>query len=279
MPWKRHRLNLVQEEEAAGRTREIFEDVKQTLGVPYVSPLFQALASFPQFFDLFWKSAKPVVSTREFFLYSERLEAEAYTRVHNYFPVPSLADQSAVHETIDFYQYSSPMLLLLTAALLQEFETPGLPKQPSIPAVSPRTFSRIQFLADEAAAPAASQKIFADIRRTLDVPFLSSCYLNLGQWPDFLKVYWESLKPTLRTALYEQHRLRLRDSAVVLAAELPGPLQLSVTDMEGAGVDFNDVHSVVQITELFLNVLSGQLINMAFAKIGLEVGEREQKAA
>jgi hypothetical protein len=287
MPWKRHRLNLVREEESTGRTHEILTEIRQALGLPYVSTLFQALASFPQFFDLFWKSAKPVVSTQEFFLCSERLGAEAYTRVHNYFSVPSLPAQNepgppaqnGLQQTIDFYQYSSPMLLLLAAALLQEFETPGLPKQPSTPVASHPNFSRMQFLADEGAAPAASQKILDDIKRTLDVPFLSTCYVNLGQWPDFLKGYWESLKPMLRTALYEQHRLALRDSALAIAAELPEPLQLPVTEMEAAGVDLNDVHSVVQLTELFLDVLSGQVINMAFAKIGLEDGQSEQKAA
>lgn len=277
----------MREEDADGRTHEIFEEIKQALGVPYVSTLFQALASFPRFFDLFWKSAGTVVSTQEFFRYSGRLGAEAYTRVHNYFSVPPLPAGNApsspaqigLQQTIDFYQYSSPMLLLLTAALLQEFESPGLPKQPSTPAVPPPTFSRMRLLPDENATPDAGRRILDDIKRTLDAPFLSTCYLSLGQWPGFLKVYWESLKPTLRTAPYEQQRLAVRDSALSLAAELPQPLQLSIAEMEEKGVNLNNLYSIAQLTELFLDMLSGEVINMAFAKIGLEDGERAQAAA
>lgn len=280
----------MREQDAEGRTREIFAGIKQSLGVPYVSTLFQALASFPRFFDLFWKSAETVVSTREFFRHSECLGAEAYTRVHNYFSVPSLRtaalengpgleDQTGLQQIVDFYQYSSPMLLLLTAALLQEFESPGSSKQHSTPADPPATFSGMQFLIDEDAASAAGQRILEDIKRTLDIPFLSTCYLNLGQWPGFLKLYWESLKPTLRTAPYEHHRLAIRESALLLAAELPQPLQLSMAEMEEEGVNLNNLYSIVQLTELFLDVLSGEVINMAFAKIGLEDGSRERAAA
>jgi hypothetical protein len=137
----------------------------------------------------------------------------------------------------------------------------------------------MQFLMDEDAASAAGQRILDDIKRTLDAPFLSTCYLNLGQWPGFLKLYWESLKPTLRTAPYEHHRLAIRDSALSLAAELPQPLQLSMAEMEEEGVNLNNLYSIVQLTELFLDVLSGEVINMAFAKIGLEDGSRQRAAA
>ena len=288
MPWKKIKLNLVTEKQAEGRTHEIFEEIKQALGVPYVSTFFQALASFPQFLDLFWNATKPVVSTQEFFSFSDRVGAEAYTRVHNYFSLPSPqnepealfgSDGAALHQVIDLYQHSSPVMLLICAALVQEFENPGREAQQGTPSSLQQKFSGVSLIAEEDAAPAASRRLFEDIKRTLNTPFLSSCYLNLGQSPELLKRYWESLKPLLRTPAYEQHRLAILESALSLAAELPEPLQLSVSQMEEAGVRFDDIHRIAQVAELFLDVLSRQVLNMAFAKICVESKWQDEVAA
>jgi hypothetical protein len=292
MPGKKIKVNLAPEKQAEGQTREIFQQIKHALGVPYVATFFRALASFPQFLELFWNAAKPVVSTQEFFSFSERLGAEAYTRVHNYLSAPQLQNGSTeahfeigndngtgLPQVIELYQHSSPMLLLICAALVQEFENPGREAQPGTPISSQQKFSEIALITEEDAAPAASRKIFEDIKRTLNIPFLSSCYLNLGQSPEFLKRSWESLKPVLRTPAYEQHRLAILESALSLAAELPEPLQLSVSQMEEAGVLFDDIHRIAQVAELFLDVLSRQVLNMAFAKICLESEWKGQVAA
>lgn len=289
MPWKKIKLNPVTEKQAEGRTREIFEDIRQTLGVPYVSTFFQALASFPRFLDLFWNATKPVLGTHEFFQFSDRLGAEAYTRVHNYFSPPRLqngsmevsfsSDEASLHQVIELYQHSSAALLLICAALVQEFENPGREAHQGTPRNPQQKFSEISVITEEEAAPAASRKIFEDIKRTLNTPFLSSCYLNLGHSPEFLKRYWESLKPLLRTPAYEQHRLAILESALSLAAELPEPLQLSVSQMEEAGVLFDDIHRIAQVAELFLDTLTRQVLNMAFAKICVESEWQDEAAA
>jgi len=129
------------------------------------------------------------------------------------------------------------------------------------------------------APPAATRKIYEDIKRTLGAPFLNTVYLSLARWPDFLSAYWESLKPWLKTPLYEQNRLAMRDSALSLAAILPRPLELSTAQMEEAGVPKDDINGVVQLAESFLDLLSKQALNIAFAKIGLEDGETSEVAA
>ena len=117
------------------------------------------------------------------------------------------------------------------------------------------------------------------MKRTLGTPFLATCYINFGRWPDFLKTYWDSLKPNIRTARYEQHRLALRESALACAVELPETLQLSTTQMEEQGVPEEDLNTVVHVADLFLNLLSQQVLNMAYAKIGLEDGIISKLAA
>ena len=290
MGFKRHKLHLVKENQAEGRIAEIYFEVRRTLGIPHVNVMFQAFASFPEFFDLFWTALKPILETQEFFSFSERLGAEAYTRVHNYFSVPDLRTkvtemdfsagaQNELQQVVNLYHYNYPALLLICAALLQAFENPGSPqRQGTRPALHP-AYSGHPVLVEEEVAPAPTRKIYEDMKRTLGTAFLATCYINFGRWPDFLKTYWDSLKPMIKTARYEQHRVALRESALALAAELPETLQLSTAQMEEQGVPEEDLNTVVHITDLFLNLLSQQVLNIAYAKIGLEDGITSKLAA
>src|SRR5947209_16598234 len=45
MPAKKHKFHLVREHEAEGRVAEIFEEIRETLGIPHVNVFFQAFAS------------------------------------------------------------------------------------------------------------------------------------------------------------------------------------------------------------------------------------------
>ena len=80
-------------------------------------------------------------------------------------------------------------------------------------------------------------------------------------------------------AIYRRWGLALRESALACAAELPETLQLSTTQMEEQGVPEDDLNTVVHISDLFLNLLSQQVLNMAYAKIGLEDGIISKLAA
>jgi plasmid maintenance system antidote protein VapI len=308
MSWKKHKLHL-EEASAQGRTAEIFAEIKHTLGVPHVNKLFQALAPFPEFFDLFWRTAKPALETQEFFSYSDRLAAEAYTRMHNYFPALDLQRKildlqnridlqskmdlqskievlelsgeihNELRQVVELYHYNYPLLLLLCAALEQAFENPNsVQRTGTVPARHPVFVAGPATVAEELAPP-PTRRIYDEMKRTLGTPFLSNSYLNLGRWPDFLKAYWDSLKPMLRTPLYEQHRLAVRDSAISFAAELPEPLQLSTNQMAEAGVPEKDINRIVQLKDLFLDLMSKEVLNIALAKIGLEDSMRSALAA
>ena len=61
-----------------------------------------------------------------------------------------------------------------------------------------------------------------------------------------------------------------------LADDLPNAPQLSVEHMQDAGLKDDEISAAIHITEEFLEVLSGLVINVAFAKISLEGGNRAQ---
>jgi hypothetical protein len=284
MPWRKgNRLKLVAEDEACGRTQEIFVEIKQTLGVPQVNAIFQAFAVYPEFLDLFWRAMRPVADTQQFFHLGDRLRAETYTRVHNYFPVPDLCSpvcaeglsgeaRQALSETVDLFHYLDPLLLLLAVALMQAFEKPvGQPCRESVPAEHPVFLCRPPLMGEETAPP-RTQAVYEDMKRTLEVPVLSTAYQAFARFPAFLESYWSVLKPATQSALYTLSHTGVRETAWCLLREFPARVELTVDQLSEAGISDDDITAVVRITELFVEALSRLVLNVAVAKIGLEGG-------
>jgi|ERR1051326_3062461 hypothetical protein len=290
MAWKRQKLRLIPEAEADPEILAIYGEIKHALGLPYVNPMFQALGAYPKYFRVFWNALRPDLETREFFSLSQRLGAEAYTRVHNYLNVPNLGRkvqemefssgaQEELRDVIDLYLYNNSVLLVIAAAQMQGFENPAAsPRPASVPAEHPSHPER-PVLVDERNAPPETRRIYDDIKKTMGSPFLNTSYINFGRWPDFLREYWAALKPVMLTPLYEQNRVAIRNSALSLATEVPHPLQLSPTQLEEAGVSESDLDAVIHTTDFFLELLSKQLLNISFAKIALEGGAHTTVAA
>ena len=282
---RKRRLPLVREADASGRTLEIFQEIKAALGVPHVNLIFQAYAAYPKFLDSMWKAMQPAVETREFFQNGDRLRAEAYTRTHNYFLVPDLCScirdihfstgaQHELTDVVELFHYNNPLLLLITAMQLHAFEDgPPHHRRAETGADHP-VISQKPVQITEESAPAPMRKIYEDIKRTLGVSFINTDYQALARWPDFLTMYWNAFKPLASSPLYGENRHALRESALALASDLPNGPQLSVEPMQEAGLTEDEISAGIHITEEFLDVLSGLLLNVAFAKIALEGGNR-----
>lgn len=275
----------MREADASGRTLEIFQEIKAALGVPHVNLIFQAYAVYPRFLDLMWQKLRPAAETREFFQHADRLRAEAYTRTHNYFIIPDLCSsirdihfstgaQHELNDVVELFHYNNPLLLLIAAMLLQAFEDgPPHPRSAATGAEHPVILEKPVQIAEES-APAPMRKIYEDIKRTLGVSYVNTDYQALARWPDFLTMYWNAFKPVASSPLYGESRHALRESALALASDLPNAPQLGVEHMQAAGLEDEEISGAIHITEEFLDVISGLLLNVAFAKIALEGGNR-----
>jgi hypothetical protein len=284
MPLRRNsRLPLVTEAEATGRTREIYQEIKLALGLPHVNLFFQAFGPHPEFLELQWRAFRPVVSTGEFFRLAERLRAEAYTRVQNYFRVPDLCGDAqqkdfspgALHEmtgVVELFHYNNPLLLLICAAQTQALEEVAFSDvAAALPPNHPQ-FTVKPTTVPEESAPAPTRKLYEEIKAAMGLTFVNTDYRAFARWPDFLAEYWRVLKPALASPLYGEHKRRMCESALSLALELPAAPDLGMEALAAAGIDDEECSAIVKTTDLFLNVLSGLVLNVAFAKIGLEGG-------
>ena len=282
---RKRRLPLVCEADATGRTLEIYREIKSALGVPHVNLIFQAYGAHPEFIDLMWKLLRPAVETRDFFVKADRLGAEAYTRMHNYFSIPDLCThirqiqfttgaQDELTGVVDLFHYNNPLLLLIAALQLQAFEDgPSRPWSAETGADHP-VFLERPIKVTEEAAPAPIRRVYEEMKRTLGISYINTDYQAFARWPDFLNVYWSALKPALTSPLYVESKHALRESALTLASELPNGPQIPAEHAEEFKVNGEELNAAIHITEEFLTVLSGLVLNVAFAKIALEGGNQ-----
>jgi alkylhydroperoxidase/carboxymuconolactone decarboxylase family protein YurZ len=54
-------INLITEEEATGKVKEIFEDIKARLSIDFVPNLYRAMAAKPDFLEASWKKSQAVM--------------------------------------------------------------------------------------------------------------------------------------------------------------------------------------------------------------------------
>jgi hypothetical protein len=287
---RKRRLALVRESDATGRTLEIYQEIKKVLGIPYVSAIFQAYGACPRCLDLMWELLLPALDTQDFFQCSDRLRAEAYTSMHNYFAVPDLGSRirqihlstGAQHEltnVVDLFQYNDPLLLLIAAVQLQAFEDGPTHARAAKAGADHPMFTQRPVLLTEEAAPAPIRKIYDDIKRTLGVSFIGTDFQAFARWPDFLALYWDALKLAVSSPLYGEHKHALRESALALASELPNAPLLSVEHMKDAALTDEEIITAIHITDEFLDLSSRSVLNAAFAKISVDGGNQIQAPA
>lgn len=286
MRWKRgSQLKLVNEADAPRRTREIYAEVRQRLGVPTVPKLYEAYAAFPEFLDLHWQAFRPVLESRQFFLLGARMAAECYTRAHNYFPnpkLPSINTQSgtveplSLTEVIDFYQYLDPLLLLIAVAQMQALEGPlGQGQAQSEPAHHPSFPVAPPVLGDEEASPDV-HRIWEERRQILALAFISDEHRSLACWPGFYLEYWSALNNLLQSPLYPDSQSRIVESAWSLVRELPGRIDTEIPQLLEAGVKDEQLSALAATNAAFVQALSGLVLDITFARIGSEAATRTE---
>ena len=289
MRWRRgNHLKLVDEAEAPPRTREIFDEVRHSLGLPVVPSLYQAYAAYPGFLEIHWQAFRPAVRSRQFFLLGARLAAESYTRVHNYFDVDSLASRElhcngtagpSLAQALDYYQYLDPLLLLIASAQMQAFEGPAGSEQiASEPAQHP-TFPVSPRLLNDAEATPAQHRMWGERRRLLELAFISDEHRAMACWPGFYQEYWRALQELMRSPLFTDCQYRIGESAFGLARELPARLETSVPQLLEAGLTDEEVASLAHINEAFGLALSGLILDITFARVACEGGTHREGRA
>jgi hypothetical protein len=181
-----------------------------------------------------------------------------------------LSEAEELTAGLDLYQQRAAAILLLFSAQMQALDGPvGREGEPI--RVEPPEVAREEWVRENNPDERVS-RVLGEIPRALQVPYLNPEYVVLARWPEFLQPYWELLKTMLESPLYCECHYGVRESAWTLARELPGPVEMSLSEM---GMKQQDLASLARMLELFVKNLSGLVLNMAIAGICLEGGNQQ----
>ena len=214
-------LREVMPEDAPAPVREVYEDVRRRLRVPFVNYLFRALANYPDFLTGAWWRLAPGLGTRAFEHEADRLREEALLCP---VPHPSERDWQALGGGEVFRPFTETLhyvlpKLLLVASAMDDGLASDQADRPEIPlGIAPGAVGAE--MADPERVEPRVKRLFDDVRDHHGHPGVASYYRVLGRYPDLLEAVWNDLRPRVRSAEYDAQSARLRGLATERSREV-----------------------------------------------------------
>src|SRR5574340_525480 len=187
--------------EASPEIRNIFEEIQDTMGIPWVPISWQSYAMYPNVLKLFWERLKPVVETKSFLHDAIAITVHAYQDTAvlykpSYQPTLSSQECQKIEWELDAFEFGNSQLLIQQEALSQALKSES--KSESITTGTPRTASSYRQpeieMIEEENAPSEIKELYQDIKITLGLPIVNSDYKALAKWLPFFKPAWEDAK-------------------------------------------------------------------------------------
>ncbi|MCL4499424.1 MAG: halocarboxylic acid dehydrogenase DehI family protein [Chloroflexi bacterium] len=272
-------LNLIGDEEADDMTAGIYGDIRETLRIPWTPTIFQALASYPNYLSLAWRTIKPAVGTDEFrsdgFGIREAAEVDVQAK-HK--PLRTLADTAAVglddddldhiRDAIHVFKYGNPKLAIIANALYRSFQGAtvgsGDRSNPAELTNEERYIREVPLeIIEENEAGEDVRGIYDDIKTALDMPIVNTDYKALAQWPGFLELAWHDLKEAMKEEWYEMVVDGVWKLSSQLANDLTVPITLDRNSVMAAGVSEDDLDALENVIDLFASGLPGLIVNIS----------------
>jgi len=277
MVWKRPNRRLIGEAEASAGIAEVYTEIKSLLRVPQVPLLFQIYAGNGSFLTQFWRALKPVLRTRAFAGAAERLSADAYTRMHNYFEIADLrlggggAAPPELARALETFQRQDARLLLLLSLAAEAFDNPvGQSSTPAEEAAAEDCSFNPALPETEMSAQTA--RILEEARRQSGVGVAPPELRVLAAWPEFLGQYWQNWKGIAESPMLSACENQLLRHSIELAYRLPGPVELSFAALRESGVKEEDFSGMARLARRWHRAFARQLLQLSGAKIAFEGG-------
>ena len=269
-------MHVIRESEANPGIAEVYNDIKSSLSLPQVPLFFQMCAASGPFLPQFWEAVKPVVRTRAFLAAAQRLRADAYTRMHNYFEIPSdsfgLAAPPELAATLELFHYQGGALLLLLSLAAEALDNPIGQPFVSPEEGSPQAFGIAPILVEDEAAAPGTRKVLDEARRQYGLGVVPMEFRALAAWPAFLNQHWQLWKQMADSPILAvcEHQLLLH--SFELAHALPGPVELSSATLRQNGMTEEEFSGIVRFTNHWNRASAMLLLQIAAAKISAEGG-------
>jgi len=255
--------------------KEIYEDTKAALRVPWMGVVAMSFARYPRFYATLWGAFRELSASAQFVAACHELRQEAESaslsapsvlqKLHELgYTEPEIAEIRALIEI--FSHGNMPYLLIATAArLLLEGNEIGTSRSISKPVQSqhgPAAGGKL-VLMEPHHAERQLQALYDDLKSTIGLPFLNTDYRALARWPSYFDVAWRSLKPLIGTPAYDEAVERVHKKAVALVLALPNPGELTRARLVAAANEDTGAESVLDVVRLFQWLLPSLVVNVA----------------
>ena len=276
----------IPEHRADQALREIYRDLKVTFGVPWVGVITQAVAYYRPFFSEAWSRFTPSAKTHFFERVSDEMSLSSWEHMKQSFVIVSQVDH--LHKTgysefelaqigavLDIFDYGNPKYLIFATAIKEGLLTGrslgGSAKQgrDSLPRPPIFKLDPIPVMVEEHHALGVLSDVYADIKRTLQLPFINSDYKAMARWPSYLEQAWAALKPCIDTPAYQAARLEIHQQALAAVDNLPIVYRMSKADALQAGLADTEIDELIRVISLFQWLLSGLILNVTHFKLAM----------
>jgi hypothetical protein len=282
------RLPEVMPDEADPYVRLIYEDIRNTLRVPFVNTIFRVLANYPTYLSFVWSQLGPYLRKRSMERAADELRAgnalgplleEVGAAPANW---TELGDLERIRPFTDAMHYVAPKLLLVATAFDDELldhdasdapdraqEGTGVPLG-WIPIGPAEGMISLPLIAPHE-APGRVQALFEAITRRHGHPLVATYYRALANWPPFLRVVWDYLEPIVGSAAYARHKEDVIDRALHVVRRLSLPRTGTAAAFGVTEADLADIRAILAVFRLRL--IPDLLLDVTLVKALLDGGE------
>ena len=206
-------IPAIAEVEATGETAALFQDIRQSLGVPVVNLIFRHLATFPDVLPWCWQSLKPLYLNGTIDAQAHALRSTLFLPTAAPISGATLADAQlasgdlkTLRTILRSYERSNAMNMIAFGALLAQLNgTSG--SQPARP-IEPISTEHHAAALGTMPRPLAMSEMDEQTRMlTLrlaaiggDHPIIPTMYRHFAHWPRYLELLCERLVPLDETA-------------------------------------------------------------------------------
>jgi hypothetical protein len=258
-------LTEVPESEAEGKIKATYDDVKESLRLPYVPDLIRALAVYPNYLQLAWVALKPNAHTVYFERRSDALRRSA-AELTSRFPRPQLHDQSLAPALTTLW-YAAPKELLVAAAL----RTATTGQQPRLLVLGSNDKRGIQRgVPDGAVAPQRGGIPDDDEARAVFEEMTAGSdgvtpveYSVLAAAPSSLTPVWHSLRALAQDVEYRRIQRAIGASVEEAVTGLPFRMDISTLVLRHAGLSEAEIDSVRDLLTTYDRTARRTLLNVA----------------
>ena len=270
-------LNPVPEYKAQGRIKELYEETKQVLQVPWMGVVTMSLAHYQDFYETLLQATGPMLASTEAVSTYRSLRQEIEAEVQKFKP-PKRSDTllemsysprelDDIRETIEVFSHGNFPYTMMATLSRMALEMDEFPTRSAAKPYEGRHAPNVDVpfvILEEHHADDQTKAVYGSIRSTLGLPFVNTDYRGFARWPTYFRMAWGDLAPVVATKDYEDMVARLHGRFVEEASKLPNPTGAVAADIKAAATKSASIEEVLQVNQLFQWLLPGLIANVAF---------------